>query len=189
MTVALPRPSAARTIRSARHATLEPLRIRGWGGEVELCGLDIHVDYRPGLFEVTQVVASTLGTLTAIAGIGLGWALFLAGCSGLAWIAMVGASISLLAATVLWLRALDSVLLQGERHIELDRGWVRQGPIVRQLRDATLDLETTRLLFLGTFTRASLVFDDGTVMPLAQGPRAEVQHLRHALAHAPCWQR
>jgi hypothetical protein len=186
MTASLPSPSAVSTLRPVAHATLEPLRICGWGGEVELRGLDIDVDYRPGLYEVTQVVASALGTLTAIAAIGLGWALFALGSPVLAWTALGGASISLLAATALWLKALASVRMQGKRHIELDRGWVREGMIVRQLADATLDLETTRLLFFGTFTRASLVFDDGTVIPLAQGPREEVKHLAHALVHAPC---
>ncbi len=185
MTAAFPAIQTS-TLRPTPHTTLEPICIRGWGGEAELCGLDIHVDYRPGLYEVTQVVASALGTLTAIAAIGLGWAMFLAGIPFLAWIPIGGASISLLAATALWLKAVQSVRLQGKRHIELDRGWVREGMIVRQLRDATLDLETTRLLFFGTFTRATLVFDDGTVIPLAQGPREEILHLQHALTHAPC---
>lgn len=165
---------------------IETIRIEGWGGSAEIKGLVVEADYQPGLFEAAELGAATLSILTGAAGVVLGFALVATGFATLSGICYGAAVLALGVAVVMWMRAFDGLRARGERFIHLSLGWIEVGNEIRWLRDATLDVETSRIGFSRTYARLALVFPDGKVVLLAQGPVERIRDLVHALRYAPC---
>jgi hypothetical protein len=164
---------------------IQTIHVLGIGGSAELRGPVIHASYQPGGFELSAVVTSAAGCTVTLAAMALGWLLGHAGNPELGLICDLAGLLSLVAAAVCWHRAVVGVLGRGARRVQLSRGWIEEGELIRHLRDATVVVERAGLPGVMEFERLSLHFADGRSMPLVQGWAAQVAPFLHALRNAP----